>query len=339
MKRRDFVKSVGGTAGLFMAHRISNTFAGAAKPAEEKDNPTPKRKEEIRTIKLGIIQVTADYSWTVERCHEELYELTEACLKEGADLVVMPEAYQYIGVKKSMSREELVRKHVKAHLAHCAELAKKYKSYIVPWDYDVDSAGKTYNASFVYDRDGKHVGTYHKVQPTYGELADGITPGSDFPVFDCDFGKLGIIICFDNYFPESTRILGLRGADIVLYPLYGDTLAEEWEFKLRTRACDNGIYVVPSTLSLSRGITFSGIVNPAGKVIYRSERQHTHAVIEVALGVPRMTNTSAREGCSEDIKNFLFKSRNPAAYGDITKHSQTPKWKDILKWKEEIKEL
>ncbi|MDD4871621.1 MAG: carbon-nitrogen hydrolase family protein [Kiritimatiellae bacterium] len=332
MKRREFVKSIGGATGLLMANRMSGTFARAAESV-------PEKKSGMRTVKLGIIQVTADYSWIVERCHEELYELTEACLKEGADLVVMPEAYQYIGVKKTISREERFKKYTVAHLAHCAELAKKYKAYIVPWDYEIDNAGKTYNASFVYDREGKHIGTYRKVQPTYGELADGITPGNDFPVFDCDFGKLGIIICFDNYFPESTRILGLRGAEIVLYPLYGDTLAEEWEFKLRTRACDNGIYVVPSTLSLSRGITFSGIVNPAGKVVYRSERTHTHAVIEVALGVPRMTNTSAREGCSEDIKNYLFKSRNPAAYGDIMKHAQTPMWKDVLHWKEEIKEL
>ena len=74
------------------------------------------------------------------------------------------------------------------------------------------------NASFLYDRQGRLVGVYRKVHPTMGNEETNITPGREFPVFDCDFGRLGIQVCYDVMFPDGWQALANKGAEIVAFP-------------------------------------------------------------------------------------------------------------------------
>lgn len=117
----------------------------------------------------------------------------------------------------------------------------------MPWDYEYND-GKIYNSSYILDRNGVELGRYRKTQLTIGE--HDLTPGDDIPVFDLDFGKVGIMICFDNYFPEVARVLGLKGAELVLSPLYGDTLIPQWEIKMKARAIDNSMYIASSQIDM-----------------------------------------------------------------------------------------
>lgn len=284
-----------------------------------------------RVAKIGVIQVSADYTWTVEQCQEEMLRLSEACLKEGADLVVMPEGYQY-KTKKKVPVPELVREYADDWKRRCSELARKYSAYVVPWDYELDSDGKFYNMSYILDRQGNEVGKYRKVLITRGENKKGITPGNDFPVFDLDFGKVGIMICFDNYFSEAARCLALRGAELVLYPLYGDTLKGQWEIKLLARAIDNSIYVAPCQIHSApteAKVTYSGIVGPTGEVLSQMDEPGTYDVVEIEMGRQIVTCTTANPRKHEDIKEYLLRTRVVEAFQPLVEPVDILDWSQI----------
>lgn len=291
-----------------------------------------KKKEGKRTAKIGLIQVNAQYGpdVTVESCLEELLELAERCLRDGADLVFMPETYQYKNARH-IPRRELAARYSEAYKMKCAALARKYAAYVVPWDNEVDEAGRLYNTSYILDRSGREIGRYRKVHLTRREK-EKLTAGTDFPVFDLDFGKVGIMICFDNYYAETARILALRGAELILYPLFGDTLNPGWEIKTRARAIDNSVYVAPCLLhSPVRGdyFVYTGMIAPDGEVLCKIEQYGTHRVVEIDLDRPVVTNIRAVNGSCEKIKPYLHKTRNVSAYGPLLEPVDELDWDEI----------
>ena len=284
----------------------------------------------VRKAKIGIMQVTADYNWSVEQCHDELLHLAAQCLKEGADLVFMPEAYQYKTARSKTPREVLVRKYAAGYKEKCAELARKYNAYIAPWDYELDDNGNLYNVTYILDRKGNEIGRYRKVNTTRYE---NLTRGDEYPVFDLDFGKVGIMICFDNYFPESAEILALNGAELILYPLYGDTLKDQWLIKLKARAIDNSVYISPCQIESyphDEDITFSGVVGPEGEILCKLREEGSYKVVEIEPGKKVFTNTLASRGNYEDIKQYLLKARHVEAFWPITEKRATLEWDEIF---------
>ena len=284
-----------------------------------------------KTARIGLMQVECNRSWSVEECQEHMLFLAEKCCRDGADLAFTPEFFQYDAVWHSAKPIELVRKYSGAFKQRCSELAKKYGTYIVPWDFE-EEQGCVYNTCYVLDRQGNELGRYKKVHPAFGELDGGISKGDKFKVFDLDFGKVGIMICFDNYYPESARILSLMGAELILYPLIGDTLKGQWEIKLKARAIDNSVFVAPCHVCSSPReelVTYTGMISPTGEVLCRLTEEGSWKVIDIEMGKKVLTNTSAKEGRSEDIKQLLLKLRNPGAYAALLEEVATPEWSEI----------
>ena len=242
-----------------------------------------------RTAKIGIIQVVADYSWPPDKCINHMLDLGEECLKAKADIVTMPEWYQY--KTNEADNVEKSRLYIAGNLERSSALAKKYGAYVVTWDIEHDAGGKAYNTSFIFGRDGNEVGKYRKVYPTAGEYKYGMSAGDDFYVFDLDFAKVGIMICFDNRFPEPAAALARKGAEIILFPLYsewGDMLpGDEWEVRTRARSIDHGVYVVPVQLKNGRmyeeRTAYTGIITPGGHVLKTLEEPGSFAVVEIDL--------------------------------------------------------
>lgn len=284
-----------------------------------------------RTAKIGLMQVIDDTSWPVEKCLEHMLFLAEQCCREGADLVLTPECYQYDGVSPDVKQTELVQKYSGFFKQKCSELAKKYGTYIVPWDYESEN-GCVYNTSYILDRQGNELGRYRKVHPAYGEVFSGIARGDSFKVFDLDFGKVGIMICFDNYYPESAQVLSLMGAELILFPLYGDTLKGQWEIKLKARAIDNTVYVAPCHVSSSPKdgkVSYTGMISPTGEVLCKLEDEGSWKVIDIEMGKQVITNTAVKKDKCEDIKRLVLKLRNPDAYGILAKEVKTWDWSEI----------
>jgi hypothetical protein len=107
-----------------------------------------------------------------------------------------------------------------------------------------------------------------RAQGTAGGLS--IESGGEYPVFDTDFGRVGMQICYDWFFPESTAILARKGAEVILAPTWGDTLPDSdgkvnGETTFRVRARDNGVYLVPSVYDGN-----SLVIDPMGRVLASS---------------------------------------------------------------------
>lgn len=288
-------------------------------------------KQRKRNAKIGLMQVTANYEWSVEQCQEQMLRLAEESLKEGADLVFMPEGFQYKTAERKLTPVELSQKYSEGYKKRCIELAKRYHAYVVPWDYESDGEA-VYNVSYILDSHGNVIGKYRKVHPTYSEKKKGITAGDNFPVFDLNFGKVGIMICFDNYFAESARILSLRGAELILYPLYGDTLKNQWEIKLKARAIDNTVYIAPCHIHSSpveAKVTYTGMIGPAGEVLCKLENENCVKLVEIEMGKRVITICSGVKGKYEDIKQQVLKLRNTAAYRPLLEEVDTPEWNKI----------
>lgn len=133
--------------------------------------------------------------------------------------------------------------------------AKQYGIYLIGGSMpEKDAEGNVYNTCYVFDREGKQIGKHRKVHlfdidvkggQTFKE-SDTLTAGDSDTVFDTEFGKMGVMLCFDIRFPELSRMMVNDGARIVFVPAAFNmtTGPAHWELSFRTRALDNQIYMV-----------------------------------------------------------------------------------------------
>lgn len=127
-----------------------------------------------------------------------------------------------------------------------------------------------YNTAVLFDRQGQIAGKYRKVHLPREEWKQGVRPGHAYPVFETDFGTVAIQICYDWFFPESTAIFALKGAEVIFAPTWGNTLPDQdgkvdGESTFRVRARDNAVYMVPSVYSGN-----SLVIDPMGRMLASS---------------------------------------------------------------------
>ena len=133
--------------------------------------------------------------------------------------------------------------------------AKQYGIYLIGGSMpEKDAEGNVYNTSYIFDREGKQIGKHRKVHlfdidvkggQTFKE-SDTLTAGDSNTVFDTEFGKIGVMLCFDIRFPELSRMMVNDGAKVIFVPAAFNmtTGPAHWELSFRTRALDNQIYMV-----------------------------------------------------------------------------------------------
>lgn len=133
--------------------------------------------------------------------------------------------------------------------------AKQYGIYLIGGSMpEKDAEGNVYNTSYIFDREGKQIGKHRKVHlfdidvkggQTFKE-SDTLTAGDSDTVFDTEFGKIGVMLCFDIRFPELSRMMVNDGAKVIFVPAAFNmtTGPAHWELSFRTRALDNQIYMV-----------------------------------------------------------------------------------------------
>jgi predicted amidohydrolase len=137
-----------------------------------------------------------------------------------------------------------------------AEKARAYECYVCAGLLERE-AGLVFNAAVLYDRQGRLVGKQRKVHPYWPEEPMGTSPGDTFEVVRTDFGTVGIMICYDSWWPESARLLALKGVELILFPNAG------YEEKiLPARAIDNNVYLVAASL-----YSPAAILNPRGETL------------------------------------------------------------------------
>ncbi|MGA2975093.1 MAG: carbon-nitrogen hydrolase family protein [Spirochaetia bacterium] len=170
----------------------------------------------------------------------------DAAGRRGVDVALLPETFSGVDPAKAQPLDGEAPSLL-------SEKARQWHMYVSGSFYE-RRRDIVLNTAPLYDRSGVLVGTYSKNQLYDPELSQGVTPGRGFPVFRTDFGVVGIIICYDSWFPETVRLLAYKGADLVLFPnvdYYLDLMP--------ARAADNGVWLATSS---SKGP--AGVWDPSG---------------------------------------------------------------------------
>lgn len=227
-------------------------------------------EEPARNVKVGSVYCRPQGP-TVEDNIKEMSKLLDEAGTSGCQIVCLPEGWPTCNTGLGTSKVEANTLDGSASVM-MAQKAKQYKMYIVSCLYSW--VGDTLNnIAVLYNRQGEIQGIYKKVQLPDSEAEAGIVPGNSFPVFTTDFGKIGILICYDIFYPEVSRILALNGAEILFCPIWGDIRGPGGDIAkviVRSRAIDNGVYFINSIYD-----GHSMIVNPAGDILQETGKQGT----------------------------------------------------------------
>ncbi len=237
------------------------------------DAPQPRR------VRLATVHLRPEAGKTrAEKC-QQFAPLIAQAAGQGVDLIVLPETLTYY--QSGGTYADAAEPIPGPSTDYFAKLAKQHQLYIVAGLLERDRH-LIYNVAVLLGPDGELVGKYRKVTLPRGEIEGGIMPGDEYPIFDTRFGKVGMMICYDGFFPEVARELSNRGAEVIAWPVWGCN-----PLLASARACENHVVLISSTYTdVSSNWTQSAIYNRDGQTLAHAEQWGSIAVAEVDLGKP-----------------------------------------------------
>ena len=256
-------------------------------------------------MKIGFLQQhnVEDRKTNIVRLAEGVADLA----KRGAQLIVLQELHNslYFCQTEDVRLFDLAETIPGPSTQLFGELAKEHHVVIVTSLFEKRAAGLYHNTAVVIEADGKIAGKYRKMHipddPAYYEKFY-FTPGDlGFHPINTSVGKLGVMVCWDQWYPEAARLMALQGAELLIYPTaigYESSDAEEeqqrqrmaWQTVQRGHAVANGLPVVavnrvghePDPSGQTNGITFWGtsfVAGPQGELIYEASTDEEESVI------------------------------------------------------------
>lgn len=290
----------------------------------------------MKKIKIGFLQQhnVADQQLNITRLASGIANLAE----HGAQLIVLQELHNslYFCQTENVKLFDLAEPIPGPSTNFYGELARQYGVVIVTSLFERRAAGLYHNTAVVIEKDGTIAGKYRKMHipddPAYYEKFY-FTPGDlGFHPIETSLGKLGVLVCWDQWYPEAARLMALQGAELLIYPTAigyesSDTEDEQqrqreaWTTVQRGHAVANGLPVVsvnrvgyePDPSGQTKGIQFWGssmVVGPQGEMLYRaSEVEEECTIVSVDLNH------------SEHVRRWwpFLRDRRIDAYEDITK--------------------
>jgi len=199
-----------------------------------------------RRVTLATVFHRPQGTKTPAESRERFARFVEEAAAKGADIVCLPEGITLVGngLKYAQAAEPVPGPSTE----FLGALAKRLRIWIVAGIYE-RAGSRIYNTAVLIGRDGSLAGRYHKMSLPDEEIEGGITPGADSPVFETDFGRVGLMICWDSSYPEVARTMAARGAEVLFLPIWGGV-----EQLVQARAIENQVFVVASGFDFRSGI-------------------------------------------------------------------------------------
>lgn len=192
----------------------------------------------------------------------------------------------------------------KAETAFC-EMAAQHKLWLVPGSYFERVDGRVYNTALVIDPAGAVIRRYRKMFP-FRPFEVDVEPGSEFCVFDVPgVGRFGVSICYDMWFPETTRTLAALGAEVILHPTMTDTIDRDVELPIaRAMAAINQCYFFDINGVGAGGVGRSIVVDPSGYVLHEAGNDTELIPIRIDLARVRWERETGVRGLGQPLKSF-----------------------------------
>jgi N-carbamoylputrescine amidase len=289
----------------------------------------------MRNVTAAATQMAC--SWDYDATAKKAGRLVLEAARQGANIILLQELfetpyfcqtekYEYLNLAKSLEENQAVR--------YFQGIAKEL-GVVLPISF-FEAAGNTaFNTVAIIDADGAILGIYRKTHIPGGQCYEEkfyFTPGdTGFRVWDTRFGRIGVGICWDQWFPESARCMTLAGAEILLYPtaigsepiLPGDS-QPHWQRVMQGHAAANIMPLVASNrigteTEGSSSMTFYGssfIAGPAGEILARMNRTD-EGLITASFDLDALRDTRRAWG--------VFRDRRPEMYRSILTHSSVNK--------------
>lgn len=229
-----------------------------------------------RLVRLAAVHYRPAAGTTAAEKCEQFAPLIAKAAEQKADLVVLPETLTYY--RSGRSLVECAEPIPGPSTDYFARLAKQHNLYIVAGLVERDGH-LVYNVAVLLGPEGQIVGKYRKVCLPRSEWAAGLQPGEDYPVFPTRFGRVGMMVCYDGFYPEVARELSRRGAEVIAFPVWGCN-----PLLAAARACENHVYVVSSTYSdPSQEWMPTAVFDHTGKTLAEAQSWGEVIVAEVDL--------------------------------------------------------
>lgn len=287
-------------------------------------------------MKIGILQQRV--SDNVKANMQHIAEGIEKLAKDGAQLIVLQELHNslYFCQTENVDNFDLAEPIPGPSTEFYGALARRLGVAIVTSLFEKRAAGLYHNTAVVMERDGSIAGKYRKMHipddPAYYEKFY-FTPGDlGFHPIDTSVGRLGVLVCWDQWYPEAARLMALQGAELLIYPTaigYADSdtpdeqerQREAWTTVQRGHAVANGVPVItanrvgfePDPSGQTKGISFWGssmAVGPQGEMLWRAGRDEEESVV-IDVDMSRC----------EQVRRWwpFLRDRRIDKYGDILK--------------------
>jgi predicted amidohydrolase len=173
-------------------------------------------------------------------------DIVEKTAPAKTDVILLPEGITVVGNGKKYA--DVAETIPGVTTKTLGDLARKRNTYVAAGIYEREGP-VIYNTAVLLDRKGNLAGKYRKVYLPREEIEAGITAGSDYPVFDTDFGKVGLMICWDVQYADPARALALKGAELILLPIWGGNMT-----LTRARAIENSVFIALSGYDIATSI-------------------------------------------------------------------------------------
>ena len=271
---------------------------------------TPMTQEQLarHSVRVAAVQVDSPWMWGLpvdpNRDPADIaVRYIERAAEDGADLVVLPELWLGMFRVPSPQTEKV------------AAAARAGNINVIVGCFEVlDEEGRYANSTLVFNREGAVIGRFFKLYQAVGEgpylwppKEDDpewmMEPGQEFPVFDLDFGRIGILTCYDGYFPEPWRILALKGAEIIIWPNARGGSIED--YIVLTNMQQNYVHIVATNKSMGSGTMIAEW--PRAIKAIADKPEETYLIENLHLNRLREARANARE----------FHQRRPGMYHEI----------------------